>query len=267
MLSLATSGRYAVLMFHRVVDKRTLKTSVNRPLMVEEGVFAGLVETLAERCLCVPLGVIRAYANVRTKPVVAVTFDDGYADFCQAAFPILKRFNVPATMYLATGHLDDPERVFPWDMRDAGRFPGHPPMLSWEEVRRLADSGFVDFGAHTVSHPFLDTITPADAVREIKDSVRRIKEETGRDVTTFAYPAGHVPREYREILGRAGISHAVTTRFGLNGISGDPLLIRRMDARFGLLGEEFSPRTFMTLCRGGFDWLHRPGSRAAGGAP
>lgn len=319
LVSVFRPGRFVVLMFHRVVDAATLRTSANGPLMVEEGTFAALARTLSQKCLCLPLAEARQRAkngSSGSKPVVAVTFDDGYGDCYDRAFPILTRFGIPATIYLSTGYLDAPDRLFWWDaveqyfqapqdqdkLQGAGLHDGvirevasvaasrsprcveafirgplrslapeqrhlflalaqrsatsRPSMLTWDQVREMAGSGLVDFGAHTVNHPFLDEVDHAQALEEIQASKRRVEEETDRRVTSFAYPSGHVPQGYGEMLSQAGIGLAVTTRFGSNGANGDPLLLQRIDARLGLVGDEFASSYFMALCWGCLDWLH-----------
>lgn len=131
-----------------------------------------------------------------------------------------------------------------------------PAMLTWEQVRSLADSGLVDFGAHCVGHPLLDEMAFAPALEEVAASKRRIEEVTGRKVASFAYPGGRVPPYFRELLERAGIGLAVTTRFGTNGPASDPLLLRRVDARFCLAGDCFDPCCTLAVCSGRLDWLH-----------
>ena len=311
-------GHYAILMFHRVVDTATLRASANSPLMVEEGMFAAMAATLARHCRCLPLAEAVSRAGDRKTspiPTVVLTFDDGYGDFHDTAFPILRRFGLPATMFLSTGFLDHPGRMLWWDAveaffarpqatgfedpalpaafvrevretargsspqrvesfirgpmyrlspRDRDRFlvrlprgqRPRPAMLDWDQVRSLAASGLVDFGAHCVTHPFLDEMAPQAALEEIAISKGRIEAETGRPVTSFAYPSGRVPAAFREILPRAGIALAPTTRFGGNDASSDPLLLRRMDARFCLIGETFDPSYFLAVCGGCLDWLH-----------
>ncbi len=312
-------GRFVVLMFHRVVSAARLKTSANASLMVAEGTFRRMAETLARRSHCLPLRQALSLAATGAryaKPVVALTFDDGYGDFFEAGFPVLRAFGLPSTMFLATGFLDHPDRFFWWDAvedffagpRDLERFAGaslpeafwrelsavsqtpslastaafirgplrrldprarsrflrmlpvradrRPAMLSWEQVRAMAASGLVDFAAHGVTHPLLDEMEPGSALEEVAASKRRIEEETGRPVTSFAYPAGRIPSYYREMLAQAGIDLAVSTRFGPNDARSDPLLLRRVDARFCCPDEVFDPAYFMAVCSGCLDWLH-----------
>src|SRR5258708_14786709 len=55
------------------------------------------------------------YGAPLPKRAVLITFDDAYADFAEIAWPILKQFRLPATMFLPTAYPDQPERVFWWD--------------------------------------------------------------------------------------------------------------------------------------------------------
>ena len=311
-------GAFTVLMFHRVAEEGAWQISANRPLLITVKNFQRLAETLADRCQCLPLVEACQRANTgkaSARPVVAVTFDDGYGDFAQLAFPILRALGIPSTVYLATGHLDDPERFFWWDgveaafagpldadvlaraglpgdvveqvaamartgsIRDVEAFirgpmrrlsPGQrlafldaaglprarpPAMLTWEKVQELAATGLVDFGAHTVNHPFLDEVGFADALAEVKGSKERIETQTGRPVTSFAYPSGHVPEYHAALLEQAGIPYGLTTSFGVNDAASDPLLLKRMDARLALAGEDVSPAFCTAVIRGCFNWL------------
>jgi CelD/BcsL family acetyltransferase involved in cellulose biosynthesis/peptidoglycan/xylan/chitin deacetylase (PgdA/CDA1 family) len=184
-----------------------------------------------------------------TETVVGVTFDDGYRDNYEYAFPILKRYGIPATIFLTTGSLDSREplwfeqlaeaikktpreyldlefdipRRF-WLRSDAERLAsndrlfrilrllgdndrrarldeilGHlgvpkecerrEKMLTWDQVR-VMKAGRIDFGGHTVTHPFLSKLTPGNASWEVSECKRRIENETQSEVEFFAYPNG-----------------------------------------------------------------------------
>src|SRR5260370_21606189 len=90
---------------------------------------------------------------------VVFTFDDGFQNFCVSAAPLLHRWGLPATVFLATGYCG---RTNGW--------PGQPdwvdrePLLNWEHVAELARQGF-GFGAHTVSHPVLPPLPAGEAQR------------------------------------------------------------------------------------------------------
>ncbi len=87
--------------------------------------------------------------------------------------------------------------------------------LTVEMIRDMRASGLVEFGAHTVSHANLRRLGPAEAMREIADSVRDVEAMTGTKVRHFAYPYGAShsagPREF-SLCREIGLQTAVTTR-------------------------------------------------------
>jgi peptidoglycan/xylan/chitin deacetylase (PgdA/CDA1 family) len=114
---------------------------------------------------------------------------------------------------LGSSSLDDPKRL----------------MLSWDEVEVLRGLGF-SVGAHTVSHPILSRLSPAEAWREINESKVEIERALGTRPRAFAYPNGGAedvnPLTVR-LVGDAGFTCAVTTRRGLNTSSTPLLELRR----------------------------------------
>ena len=113
---------------------------------------------------------------------VVVTFDDGTADLVDVALPILARHQVPATLYLATRHVDE-QVAWPDD--------GAP--LSWAGCRELVGSGLVTMGSHTHSHALLDRLAPADAAAELDRSTQLIEDNLAVAPQHFAYPKAVPP--------------------------------------------------------------------------
>jgi peptidoglycan/xylan/chitin deacetylase (PgdA/CDA1 family) len=62
--------------------------------------------------------------------------------------------------------------------------------MAWDEVRRLDESERVEVGAHTVTHPVLASLPPADQERELRASKAALEERLQRPVTTLSYPFG-----------------------------------------------------------------------------
>jgi len=100
--------------------------------------------------------------------------------------------------------------------------PKEPPSkfapCSWSELREMADSGLVEIGSHTVTHPILASLTDQEAWQELTVSRVHIEEGLGRKVSCFCFPNGKLS-DYRPVhlqqVRDAGYSSAVVTRPGL----------------------------------------------------
>jgi peptidoglycan/xylan/chitin deacetylase (PgdA/CDA1 family) len=102
----------------------------------------------------------------------------------------------------------------------------HRP-LAPEEVRRLADPGFIDIGAHTVTHPALPLLNGARQRSEIEDSRAACQELIGRPIHTFAYPFGDFDDASVACVRSSGFACACTTVAGAVSMRSDPMLLPR----------------------------------------
>jgi peptidoglycan/xylan/chitin deacetylase (PgdA/CDA1 family) len=102
-------------------------------------------------------------------------------------------------------------------------------MLTWDQVRQMHAHG-IDFGGHTVTHPFLSRLTPEQASWEVSECKRRIEQELQAPVDYFAYPNGREAdfgEWNKHLLRAAGYRAAVSTIWGMNYASTDPMELRR----------------------------------------
>lgn len=173
-----------VLCYHRVGG------GTARQLDVPADVFEWQMAYLRRRCRVVGLDDLAELTEKRTFPdgdIVAITFDDGYEDTYCHAFPILMRFGLPATVYLTTWNVET-GRAFSFEEAVDATSRGAP--LTWSQVREMAASGLVTFGAHTHTHPRIARLPAEEARREIEQANALIEERTGARPVHFAYPWG-----------------------------------------------------------------------------
>ena len=132
---------------------------------------------------------------------VALTFDDGYADFHSAALPLLRAHGFPATLYMATGFAGGTSAGLD------GSDGGDRRMLCWSQLAEAAAEG-IECAAHTVTHPELTSLPARRIAEELRRSRGELEDRLGRPVTTLAYPFGYHDRRVRAGAAAAGYEAA-----------------------------------------------------------
>lgn len=137
---------------------------------------------------------------------IVLTFDDGYEDNYRNVFPILKKHNFRATIFLTTDFIG----------KEMGS-RNNPPlkMLNWEQILEMDASGLVDFQPHGASHAELNAIADANAEKEILESRKILEEELSKKCDFFAYPRGKYNEKIIELLKSNRFKGAVTVREGV----------------------------------------------------
>jgi len=117
------------------------------------------------------------------KNAVLVTFDDGYEDNFIYAYPILKHYNCPAIIFLAT-HFIDGKLKFTNDQRHGA--------MTWNQIKKLTKDNLIDIGAHTRTHRILSRININEVKDEIFGSIEDIESNIQRKMKAFAFPNGRL---------------------------------------------------------------------------
>jgi peptidoglycan/xylan/chitin deacetylase (PgdA/CDA1 family) len=154
---------------------------------------------------------------------VLITFDDGLADFGEHAWPALRRAALPATLFVTTGFVEGlPEG------RAVSRPPG--PWLDAAALLELHAQG-VEIGAHTHSHPHLDTL-PVDGARvEMVRSKEILETVLGAAVPSFAYPYGYHDPVVRRLAQACGFASACAVKNALSSRTDDRFALARLTVR------------------------------------
>jgi len=152
---------------------------------------------------------------------ILLTFDDGYDDLYSQLLPATVQFRLKPIVFLVA------DRTGTTNVWDHTRGLRRRDLLTLDQIREMQRYG-VEFGSHTLTHPWLPGVSDDDLRREVGDSKRRIEDVLGMPVTTFAYPFGGVDQRVRGAVAAAGYALAFTTRPGLNWW-GDPLCLNRAE--------------------------------------
>lgn len=232
------AGRLVVLTFHRVrPDGEAAAGRLLRALETPVSDFRRLLVWLRERYEPLALADWLAREAPPARAAFAVTFDDGWADNYHHAFPVLRDLGIPATIFLATGAVED-RTPFWWQrpgLADAeierlkrlpaaeraaqlAAFPAADAaadFLTWKQVREMGRSGLVRFGAHGHGHGLLDQVPRADALADVRRCWDLLQANAPDAlVPALAWPNGNARADLAADLEALGLRAAFGTARG-----------------------------------------------------
>ena len=133
--------------------------------------------------------------NLPEKPVL-ITFDDGYVDNYTNAFPILKKYNFRATIFIIPSLISK-----------------NPRYMTWEQLKEMEQNG-VTMQSHTLNHIALEEL-PDDEIRsELLNSKVILEEQLGHEINFLAYPTGTYNLHIAGIARDVGYKGAFTVKYG-----------------------------------------------------
>ena len=200
----AGAGRVVVLCYHSVHPEK--------PFATPPELFEKHLEWVQRNCEVIRFDQAwQAAQEPGTRPRVAITFDDGYADNYQYVYPALARHCLPATFFVTVGLMEQDREVVEWFARMRGTGYEAIRPLDWRQVREMRRAG-MSIGVHTYSHPNLALLGPREAYRELAVAREIVEQRLGEPARLLAYPYGvvnkHVTGQTIELAAEAGFEHA-----------------------------------------------------------
>ena len=157
--------------------------------------------------------------------LAVITFDDGYEDNFQYAFPILKKMGLPATIFISTGFVDGDVDITQRYFTYRGLRP-----LTWDQIRDMQKNG-ISFGCHTDTHQILAEISVLEGNKEISLSKDKLEKQICDPVVHFAYPLGQ-PHTFnagvKELLKENGFLLSCATIWGSDNSDTDMFALQRI---------------------------------------
>ncbi len=142
---------------------------------------------------------------------VLITFDDGYQDNYTNAYPILKKYNLNATIFLISHYI------------------GLTNYLTWPEITTMKNNGNITFEGHTYSHPFLSKITDDNKLRQqLLDSKIDLENHLGYKIKYLAYPYGDYNQHVISLVKQYGYRAAFTVKLGDDAEYDDLYVLNRV---------------------------------------
>lgn len=213
-----------VLFYHRVADDGAGETTMSNRM------FARQMRWLAARVELVSLQEaqrrIRSTSNRRL--AASITFDDGYAENCRDAIPLLIRHGIPCTYFVTVRNVLENE-PFAHDLAQGHRFAPNSP----EQVRAMAAAG-IEIGLHGYTHLDLGATDDERVLcREVLAARRRLEDLTERPVRYFSFPFGkrrNLNRRVFQMAAEAGFEGVCSAYGGYNLPGDDAFHLQRMAA-------------------------------------
>lgn len=195
------SFKLPILMYHYVEYVKDPGDTIRKSLNILPAVFEEQVKTLKKVgyefiTLADLNNALRDKITISPKSVI-LTFDDGYRDFYTDVFPLLKKYQVKAVVFIVPHFLDKPNN------------------LTSVQLEEIIKSNLVEIGAHTLNHSFLVGLSLKQMQYEVEGSKNFLEKSFNIKVTSFAYPYGAFDNSVIDVVEKAGFTSAVTS---INGV-------------------------------------------------
>ncbi len=133
---------------------------------------------------------------IKTRPDINLTIDDGAPSVYEIAFPIIKKYNIPTTVFIITSEIGK-------------------TMMSENQIKELHDYG-IEIQSHSHTHKNHTLLSKKQTVEEGEKSKFILESIIGNRVDKYAFPGGYYNKKVCEILSNIGYNQIYTSDYGTN---------------------------------------------------
>jgi len=165
---------------------------------------------------------------------ISLTFDDGYKDNLLVVAPFLATCSIPFSVFVSTSFTlekNDGRYLTPVELKKLSKFPG------------------VTIASHSHNHIPLAKCSDTTLKEELKSSKQILEDIIGKEVTSISYPFGSVNKRVSETAKEMGYRKGFCSRFDINDIERDPMLLCRTE-----ISARDTERIFLQKLKGDWDW-------------
>jgi len=206
--------RLRILMYHSIADDPMDSHAISLAEFERQ-----MLSLQAKNVVSLAKGLELLNEGCSLKNTWVITFDDALLDFYTSAFPVIRKFNHPVTMFVPTGMVGGKAS---WDSFDKSK-----SLMSWEQLEECQQWN-VSFGSHTVHHAALTECADETLRDELTVSLQMLRARLTNILPALAYPGGFQDLRVRLAAQKAGYACAVgvSSRWG-NGAESDLMQLRR----------------------------------------
>ncbi len=203
----------AILMYHSVCPARETPRGYRSKLNVLPAAFERQMKFLHDNNYKV-IGLADFVERIKKgekipHKTVAITFDDGLKNNFLYAYPVLKKYNFPAIMFVPSGAV------------------GKEGYMNWDDIRAMRKNN-ISIGSHTVTQSWLPSLNEKGIREELAGSKNAIERATGKPVKILSYPVGAFDERVKKIAKETGYTGAVATNPGKKYSAADSYALKRI---------------------------------------
>jgi peptidoglycan/xylan/chitin deacetylase (PgdA/CDA1 family) len=126
------------------------------------------------------------YMKFETKNQIAITFDDAYECISQLVVPLIEKYQLPISVFIPSNYVG---KYNEWDVEQGALKIN---IMSWEELKKLAQNPLITFGSHGANHISIGKKGENCFEEEFKNSKLEIESKLAIPIDYFAYPFGQI---------------------------------------------------------------------------